>query len=290
MQSENYYEDAFVRNLGVVTKDQQQQLRDAHVAVVGLGGLGGRHLLDLVRMGIGQFTITDLDEFSIVNINRQIGAMSSTIGRPKIEVMAEMARDINPGIKLRSFEQGIQADNAAEMLEGVDVAVDAIDFFAMEAREVLYREAERKGIPVVFSAPLGMGGTLHVFGPGSMSFADFFGIRESMDYYDKLAAFAVGVAPAALHIKYLDMTYVNLKAHSGPSISAGCNLATGLLTTEVLVLLLGLRPAHLAPRYLQFDAFRMKFRRGSLRLGNRGPLQKLKRWVVKRQFRSQIPG
>lgn len=290
MQGDDYYEEAVKRNLGVVSAEQQARLRQSHIAVVGLGGLGGRHFLDLVRMGIGRFTITDIDEFGVVNINRQIGAMSSTIDQPKVEVMAAMARDIHPGVDLRVFDRGIQVENSAELLAGVDVVVDAIDFFAMDARELLYREAERLGIPVVFSAPLGMGGTLHVFGPGSMSFADFFDIREGMSYYDKLAAFAVGVAPSALHVSYLDMGYVSLKDHCGPSISSGCNLATGLLTTEVLVLLLGLRAPQQAPRFTQFDAFRLKYRRGKLRFGNRGPLQRLKRWIVKRQFRSQIDG
>jgi molybdopterin/thiamine biosynthesis adenylyltransferase len=287
MDADQYYAQAFKRNLGLVTEEQQVQLRDAHVAVIGMGGLGGRHFLDLVRMGIGRFTIADIDDFSIVNINRQIGATSSTVGRLKADVMAEMAKDIHPGLELRVFNDGLQPDNARQVFEGVDVIVDAIDFFAMDARELLYRTAQELGIPVVFSAPLGFSGTLHVFAPGSMSFADYYDIREGMSYFEKLAAFAVGLAPSAMHVKYMDMSRVSLKDHAGPSISSACAIASGLLTTEVLVLLLGLRPAQRAPRFIQFDAFRMRYRRGKLILGNRGPFQRLKRWLVMRKFRHQ---
>lgn len=287
MDADEYYSQAFKRNLGLVTEAQQQTLRDAHVAVIGMGGLGGRHFLDLVRMGIGRFTIADIDDFSIVNINRQIGATSTTAGRLKADVMAEMARDIHPAIDLRVFNDGLQPENALEVFEDVDVIVDAIDFFAMDARELLYRTAQELGIPVVFSAPLGFSGTLHVFSPDSMSFADYYDIREGMPYFEKLAAFAVGLAPSAMHVKYMDMSHVSLKDHAGPSISSACSIASGLLTTEVLVLLLGLRPAQRAPRFVQFDAYRMKYRRGRLFFGNRGPLQRLKRWLVMRKFQHQ---
>jgi hypothetical protein len=105
-----------------------------------------------------------------------------------------------------------------------------------------------------------------------------------MPYFEKLAAFAVGLAPAATHVKYMDMSRVSLKDHAGPSISSACSIASGLLTTEVAVILLGLRSPQASPLYVQFDAFRMKYRRGRLLWGNRGPLQRLKRWVVKRRF------
>lgn len=287
MDADDYYENAFKRNRGLVTQEQQDRLRSAHVAVIGMGGLGGRHFLDLVRMGIGKFTIADIDDFSIVNINRQIGATSSTLGRLKADVMSEMARDIHPAMELRIFNDGLQPGNAEDVLQGVDVVVDAIDFFAMDARELLYKTAKKLGIPVVFSAPLGFSGTLHVFSPRSMSFEDYYDIRTGMSYFEKLAAFAVGLAPAALHVSYMDMSHVSLEDHSGPSISSACSIASGLLTTEVLLLLTGGRPPQDAPVFVQFDAFRMRYRKGRLWFGNRGPIQRLKRVIVMRRFRDQ---
>lgn len=96
MTPDEYYRDATKRNIGIVSRAEQDVLRGARVGIVGMGGAGGIYLTTLVRMGIGRFHISDFDTFSVVNINRQAGAMSSTIGRPKAEVMAEIARDIHP--------------------------------------------------------------------------------------------------------------------------------------------------------------------------------------------------
>ena len=86
------YEQAFSRNLGWLTEWEQQALRGKRVAISGMGVVGGFHLLTLARFGIGAFNIADLDRFELVNLNRQVGATLSTIGRPKSEVMAESAR------------------------------------------------------------------------------------------------------------------------------------------------------------------------------------------------------
>src|SRR5437762_5773317 len=83
------YEEAFSRNLGWLTEWEQQALRHKRIAIAGMGGVGGFHLLTLARFGIGAFNITDLDKFELVNFNRQIGATVETIGRSKVQVMAE---------------------------------------------------------------------------------------------------------------------------------------------------------------------------------------------------------
>jgi len=90
------YATAFSRNLGWVTEVEQSILRGKRVAIAGMGGVGGLHLLTLARLGIGRFRISDLDHFELANFNRQAGAGISTLGRPKVEVMAAMAREINP--------------------------------------------------------------------------------------------------------------------------------------------------------------------------------------------------
>lgn len=285
----NYYDQAVSRNLGLVTAEEQQRLKNSRVAVAGLGGLGGVNLLTLVRMGIGAFNIADLDEFSEVNTNRQVGATSSNVGRKKTDVMAEMARDIHPLIELNVFDRGVQPDNIYEFLEGVDVVVDSIDFFQMKVRRLLYKTARELKIPVVFSAPLGFSGTLHIFTPEAMSFDCYFDIHDKMSNYEQLVAFAVGLCPRGTHRKYMDSSKVDLSTQSGPSLSSACNIASGLLTSEVLCLLLnrGDRVVKAVPHYTQFDPYRNIYRKGRLLFGNRGPLQMLKRWIVARRFNSQ---
>jgi molybdopterin/thiamine biosynthesis adenylyltransferase len=284
-----YYETAVCRNLGLVNPDEQQNLLSSRVAVAGLGGLGGINLLTLVRMGIGAFNIADLDEFSAANSNRQIGATSSTVDRKKTEVLAEMAKDIHPSLSMEVFNEGVQPENVHAFLKDVDVVVDSIDFFQMEARRLLHKTARELKIPVVFSAPLGFSGTLHVFTADSMSFDEYFDINDEMDNYSKLVAFAVGLCPRGTHWKYMDSSKVDLTSQSGPSLSSACNIASGLLTTEALCLLLNRdeRQVKAAPHYTQFDPYRRIYRTGYLRFGNRGPIQKLKRWLVARQFRDQ---
>ena len=76
------YHLAFSRNLGWVTEAEQAALRSRRIAIAGLGGVGGSHLLTLTRLGIGKFTIADLDVFELANFNRQAGASLRHVGRP----------------------------------------------------------------------------------------------------------------------------------------------------------------------------------------------------------------
>src|SRR5207253_4308530 len=83
------YDEAFSRNIGWVTSAEQRALRGKRIAIAGLGGVGGVHLLTLARLGIGAFNIADFDAFDLANFNRQAGALMSTLGRPKTEVLAQ---------------------------------------------------------------------------------------------------------------------------------------------------------------------------------------------------------
>jgi hypothetical protein len=141
------YTTAFSRNIGWLTRAEQDKIRDSRIAIAGLGGVGGAHVLSLLRLGIGALNISDFDRFSIENFNRQAGATLTTVGLPKIDCIARMARDINPSVSLRCFERGITDDNLDDFLDGVDIYVDGIDFFAVDVRRKLFAACERKGIP-----------------------------------------------------------------------------------------------------------------------------------------------
>ncbi|MDB1123700.1 ThiF family adenylyltransferase [Vibrio algarum] len=287
MDNNEYYNLAVTRNLGLVSKEEQIILRGSRVAVAGCGGLGGRQLIDLVRMGVGSFNIADFDEFSIKNINRQVGATSSTADRPKADVMAEMAKDIHPGVEINIFPDGITQENIDEFVRNADVIVDAVDFFAMPARLMLHRTARKHGKPVVLAAPLGFSGTLSVFVPDGMTFEEYFDINDEMELFDQLIAFTVGMVPWGTHWSYMDTSKVDSSEHAGPSLSCACSVASGMLTSEVLIILLNKRPAMAVPHYAQFDTYRCIYRKGKLRWGNKGPLQRLKRLLAARKFADQ---
>lgn len=278
------YQDAFSRNIGWVTEKEQLRLRDARVAIGGLGGVGGVHLLTLARLGVGRFSIADFDVFDIVNFNRQIGANVSTLGRPKIDVLAEMARDINPELELTTFPAGIQLDSLHAFLEGVDVYVDGLDFFAFNARRMTFEACEKKGIPIITAAPLGMGTALLVFGPGGMSAEEYFGF-EGCDELEMAIRFLVGLSPAMLQRGYVvDMSRINLAERKGPSSIASCQLCAGVAAIETLKLLLGRSGVKLAPWGSQFDAYRMRYIRTWRPWGHRNPLQRLMIALVKAQL------
>ena len=95
------YDVAFSRNLGWVNEAEQHLLRTKRIAIAGLGGVGGSHLLTLTRLGIGNFNIADLDIFEQENFNRQAGASLPHVGREKIDVLQELALGINPELNFQ---------------------------------------------------------------------------------------------------------------------------------------------------------------------------------------------
>lgn len=269
------YKSAFSRNIGWVTEVEQEILRTKRIAIAGLGGVGGSHLLTLSRLGIGSFNIADFDLFEIQNFNRQAGACVSHLNRPKVDVMAEMALDINPELEVLKFPGGVTEENLDQFLDGVDLYVDSLDFFALEIRSTVFAACEAKGIPAVTAAPLGMGAALLVFMPGKMSFEDYFRMRgQSED--EQALRFMIGLAPARLHTSYLvDATRVNFNAKKGPSTPMACELCAGFAGTYALKILLHRGTVPVAPRGIQFDAYRNKLTTTWRPGGNNHPIQRL---------------
>jgi len=278
------YNRAFSRNIGWVTSDEQARLRGKRVAIAGMGGVGGLHLLTLARLGIGAFHIADFDVFDIVNFNRQAGASVSTVGMPKVDVLAAMARDINPELDIKVFKRGVDKSNLAEFLAGVDIYVDGLDFFAFAARQATFAACEAARIPAITAAPLGMGTAVLNFLPGHMSFENYFGWGSRSDD-EKAVRFLVGLAPAGLHRRALvDPSTVNLTERRGPSNSMGCQLCAGVAATEALKILLGRGKVQAAPHGFQFDAYRNKVVHTWRPGGNDHPMQRLALKIGMRQI------
>ena len=168
------YSTAFSRNIGWVTPNEQAILRSKRIAIAGLGGVGGSHLLTLTRLGIGAFNIADFDTFNLVNFNRQAGASLPTIGLRKTEVLTTRSLEINPELDLKVFPDGVTQDNFNDFLADVDLYVDGLDFFAVAARRMVFAACSERGIPAITAAPLGMGTALLNFLPGKMTFEEYF--------------------------------------------------------------------------------------------------------------------
>lgn len=136
-------------------KEKMERLRRAHVLVVGLGGVGAYAAEMLCRAGVGQMTIVDADTVQPTNINRQLPALHSTLGKPKAEVLAERFRDINPDLQLRVLPLYLKDEAIPELLDNnrFDFIVDAIDTISPKC--YLIYHALRRGIKIVCSMGAG---------------------------------------------------------------------------------------------------------------------------------------
>lgn len=269
------YSTAFSRNLGWVTEPEQHALREKRIAIAGLGGVGGSHLLTLARLGVGRFNIADLDVFELANFNRQVGAALPSLGEPKVDVLKRLACEINPALDIKLFPRGVSAENVDEFLTDVDLYLDGLDFFAIRARRLVFSLCAARRIPAVTAAPLGMGAALLCFLPGKMTFEEYFRL-EGQTEHEQLLRFLLGLSPAMLQMGYLvDDSRVNLAAHKGPSTSMACEICAGLAATHVLKILLKRGKVPAAPYGLHFDAYRNRLARTWRPGGNQNPIQRL---------------
>ena len=269
-----------------MTEAEQQRLRTARVAIAGLGGVGGIYLLTLARLGVGRFCLADFDTYALANFNRQVGAGVSSIGRPKLDVMVEMALEINPELDIRRFPAGIQPADFDAFLDGVDVYLDGLDFFALDVRAALFARCAAAGIPATTVAPLGMGAALLNFVPGRMTFEEYFGF-EGRTENERALRFLTGLSPSMLQLPYLvDPSRVDLAARRGPSTVVGVTLCAAVAAGQIVKLVLGRGDVVAAPSGLHFDIYRNRLKTTWRPGGHRHPVQRLMRRIA----RARLPG
>lgn len=281
------YQEAFSRNIGWVTGDEQQILRGKKAAIAGMGGVGGVHLLTLARLGIGNFHIADNDRFELANFNRQVGAVMSTIGLSKIDVLADMALDINPELNIKKFDNGVTFENIDDFLAGADIYIDGLDFYVLDIRRKIFARCAELNIPAITAAPFGMGSGFLIFMPGKMTFEEYF-CFEGLNSIDQQIHFAVGLVPKGLHKSYLvDPSQFDFANHKAPSTFMGCEFCAAVAGVETLKILLSRGKTYAAPFYHQFDCYTGRWKRGWLPWGNRNPLQRLSILLMRRMLVNQ---
>lgn len=146
--------DAFSRTRMVLGSESLIKLKNARVAVFGLGGVGGYVVEALVRSGVGALDLIDNDVVSLSNLNRQILALHSTLGQRKTDVCARRALDINPEVQLRTWPVFVTRENVRDFpLDEYDYIVDAID--TVSAKLALIELALEKGVPILCSMGTG---------------------------------------------------------------------------------------------------------------------------------------
>ena len=159
--------DRYLRNRKSLSMEDQIRMLNAHVCIVGLGGLGGLVTETLARMGIGRLKLVDGDGFEPHNLNRQLLSTIGAIDTSKAEAAARRVAEIHPGIEATVVDQALSPSNALEILSGCDLAVDCLD--NIPSRFALAAAAVETAIPMVSAAVAGLFGhvtTLFPDGPG----------------------------------------------------------------------------------------------------------------------------
>lgn len=163
----------YLRNYGTLGIEGQLVLACAHVAVIGLGGLGGFVVEGLARMGVGRLTLVDGDVFIDHNLNRQLLSSEDRLGKLKADAAAERVHQINAAVDVTSCAVYASQDNLNELLAGVDVVVDALD--RLPIRITLQDMAARLNLPMVHGAIAGTMGQVMTILPGDRGLRALYG-------------------------------------------------------------------------------------------------------------------
>jgi molybdopterin/thiamine biosynthesis adenylyltransferase len=253
------YRHHVARNLGILSEADQETLRLAKVAVLGLGGIGGPCFEVLVRSGIGRFSVVDKDVFDASNLNRQVYAFHSTLGRRKTDVSRDIALDINPELEIETFEE-INEENVGGILSGADAVSVAID--ELKPCVVAARKARELNIPVVETWALPFG-NVRVLTRDTPSLEAAYGLpteaREISDIADEEFK-ALGLK-VILDLGAIDGIRSRYRADVGERIQKGAIpsfapyvwFSSMFLAVETIKVVLGLGEIAHGPRFTLYD-------------------------------------
>ncbi len=166
------YWEMVSRQMGVVTRSKQERIKDANLTVVGCGGIGGATTEMLVRMGIGNLTIIDKDNFEVSNINRQLMSNFCSVGKSKVKTTYKILKSINPFVNITAYEEELDEENVEKIISGSDIVIDALD--NLIARIIVSRYAYEAKIPFIHGAIHGTMGQVSVFTKNTPIYEDLF--------------------------------------------------------------------------------------------------------------------
>jgi molybdopterin/thiamine biosynthesis adenylyltransferase len=172
----NIVPERYCRNQVSLSNSDQGKLLQSHVAVIGLGGLGGTVTEILARIGVGKLTLVDGDSFDDSNLNRQILSSPTNLGRPKAKVAAERVSDINPAVETCPVETFFTGQNGEKILQDVHLVVDCLD--TISDRFVVEASCQALLLPMVSGAIAGSCGQATVILPGDSGLKRIYGTPQ----------------------------------------------------------------------------------------------------------------
>lgn len=230
------YWEIISRQMSIVTRSEQQRFKEATVAVIGCGGIGGETIEMLARSGVGKLILADMDAFDLSNLNRQTLANIQDLGLAKSEVGKEKVRLINPYVEVETYNERVTQDNIDEIIADADIVIDAMD--NVLTRVIISRAASKKGIPFIHGAIHGTLGQVSVFLPNSeKSYEEMFNLPSlgkelTEDVLEDLRHVTSGVPPV---------------------IGQTPNIIGCLEAIEAFKIITGVGKVTVAPKILTFD-------------------------------------
>ncbi len=150
--------EIYKRTEMLIGKASVDVLKKSHIMIFGIGGVGSYAAEAIARAGVGEITLVDKDKVSVSNINRQLIALNSTVGKSKVEVMKSRIEDINPGIKVNAVEKFCLPENIDEFFDRkIDYVIDAVD--TVSAKIAIVEKCKKVGIEII--SAMGAGNKLN---------------------------------------------------------------------------------------------------------------------------------
>ena len=230
------YWEMVSRQMSIVTRSEQQKFKDATIAVIGCGGIGGETIEMLARAGVGKLVLADMDKFDLSNLNRQTLATLNDVGLSKSEVGGEKVRSINPHADVEVYNEKVTQENIDEIIKDADIVIDAMD--NVLTRVIISRAAKKEKIPFIHGAIHGTLGQITVF----LSNSD-------KDYETMFNLPSQGKDLTEDVIEALE----NVTSGAPPVIGPTPNLRGCLQAMEAFKIMTGIGKIIVAPKILTFD-------------------------------------
>ena len=234
--------EAFGRNEAFITKHEQEYLYDhAEVAILGVGGDGGEMAVRLARMGVRKFRLADPEVFEIENINRQYGADYTTVGKKKVDIIAEEILKIQPDAILQIYPEGVNIDNVDEIISGTKLVIDETEYTKTELPVMIARSARKHNVVNMTVLNVGFGAQVTSYSPNGVSVEKQLGLKED-DYLDVVNTKKIPIYRWVSHIpKYFNADRFSVKMGDDtptPSIAPGVGIASSVGSAQAITHLL----------------------------------------------------
>jgi len=251
------YNELFSRNIGFISRKQQQKIRTLAIGIAGAGGDGGLLAERLVRFGIGKIVMAEPDTFEPSNINRQYGASTKTCGVNKAKAIARELKLINPQLETVIFKQGITPEDVNDFVRQSDIIIDEIEYSKPSVSAALAQQARQQNKYVFMGANIGWGASIFCFSPRGMTFEKYFRYDRESDTIDPLRY--VNKIP-----RYFDKKLL-AKVLGGkipmPGLSSSVGLVAAFVSSQVINFALTGKAKAVAPRFWFVDSWEMKIER-----------------------------